>query len=79
MTCQDVCYINNSKSEEIIPIPVSENPIRVGYIGKASIGLTKSLFEEFYYNENRYNAVIKEAETLLKEAEEKYKNLHQLQ
>jgi chaperonin GroEL (HSP60 family) len=33
------------------------------------------LFEEFYYNENRYNAVVREAESILKEAEDKYKKL----
>lgn len=68
-------YINNNKSDNIDELPLPDNCIRVGYIGKASIGLNKSLFEEFYYNETRYNAVLKEAETLLKEAEDKYKKL----
>ena len=70
-----VRFINNSKPTNIDELPISDNAIRLGYIGKASIGLNKSLFEEFYYNENRYNAVLKEAEMLLKEAEDKYKKL----
>lgn len=68
-------YINSSKPDYIEEFRVADNAIRLGYVGKASIGLNKSLFEEFYYNENRYNAVIKEAESLLKEAEDKYKKL----
>lgn len=70
-----VRFINGNKPNDIEELPLPENAIRLGYIGKASIGLTKSLFEEFYYNENRYNAVIQEAEMLLKEAEDKYKKL----
>lgn len=70
-----VRFINTNKPANVTELPVADNAIRVGYIGKASIGLNKSLFEEFYYNENRYNAVLKEAETLLKEAEDKYKKL----
>ena len=70
-----VRFINSNRPENVTELPIAENAIRVGYIGKASIGLNKSLFEEFYYNENRYNAVVKEAETLLKEAEDKYKKL----
>ena len=70
-----VRYINNNRPANVDPIKAPTNGIRVGYIGKASIGLTKSLFEEFYYNEIRYNAVLKEAEFLMKEAEDKYKKL----
>lgn len=68
-------YINSAKPDHVEEFPIADNAIRLGYIGKASIGLNKSLFEEFYYNENRYNAVLKEAESLLKEAEDKYKKL----
>ena len=68
-------YINTDKPENVEPFAVADNAIRLGYIGKSSIGLKKSLFEEFYYNENRYNAVLKEAESILKEAEDKYKKL----
>lgn len=70
-----VRFINTDKPDSVTELPIAENAIRVGYIGSASIGLTKSLFEEFYYNETRYNAVVKEAEMLLKEAEDKYKKL----
>lgn len=70
-----VRFINNSRPDNVDELPITDNAIRLGYIGKASIGLNKSLFEEFYYNENRYNAVLKEAEMLLKEAEDKYKKL----
>jgi chaperonin GroEL (HSP60 family) len=68
-------FINSDKPEYIKEFSESENAIRLGYVGKASIGLTKSIFEEFYYNQNRYEAVVKEAELLLKEAEDKYKKL----
>ena len=68
-------FIKNNKPDNVEELPISDSAIRLGYIGKASIGLTKSLFEEFYYNENRYRAVLKEAEVLLKEAEDKYKKL----
>ena len=70
-----VRFINTDKPENVTELPVAENAIRVGYIGNASIGLNKSLFEEFYYNEARYNAVLREAEMLFKEAEDKYKKL----
>ena len=70
-----VRYINTNKPDHIEKIESPDNAIRLGYVGKASIGLNKSLFEDFYYNENRYHAVLKEAEMLLKEAEDKYKKL----
>lgn len=68
-------YINTNIPDNVTKIPMPENAIRVGYVGKASIGLNKSLFEDFYYNESRYNAVVKEAESTLKETEDKYKKL----
>ena len=68
-------YINSNKPDNVSVIPMPENAIRLGYVGKASIGLNKSLFEDFYYNETRYNAVVKDAMTNLKETEDKYKKL----
>jgi hypothetical protein len=40
-------FINTDKPDYITELPIAENAIRVGYIGNASIGLNKSLFEEF--------------------------------
>lgn len=68
-------YINSTKSELIQPFECNENAIRLGYVGKASVGLKSSLFTDFYYNENQYNAVLKDAEITLKETEDKYKKL----
>jgi hypothetical protein len=59
----------------IIPIDVPDDAIRLGYAGKCTIGLKTSIFKEFYYNENMYNASIKEAENTLKETEQKYARL----
>ena len=59
----------------IIPIDVPDDAIRLGYTGKCTIGLKTSIFKEFYYNENMYNASIKEAENTLKETEQKYARL----
>ena len=68
-------FINSNKPDNVREIEMPENTIRIGYIGRASLGLQKSLFEEFYYNEDRYNAVVKEAASALKELEDKYKKL----
>lgn len=70
-----VRFINGKESDDIERLPLSPNAIRLGYVGNGSIGLKKSLFTDFYYDENMYNKTLKDAEDILKETEEKYKKL----
>ena len=59
----------------ITPLEMPDDAIRLGYAGKCTIGLKTSIFKDFYYNENMYNACVKEAETSLKEVEQQYARL----
>lgn len=68
-------YINNKKPDGIEPMKISDDSIRLGYIGSATLGLKNSLFTDFYYNEERYNATLRDAKVELEEAEAKYKKL----
>ena len=52
-----------------------EDSINVGYCGYAKLGLKDSLFQGFFYNEERYNAHIKDAKDDLAEKEKKYQKL----
>ena len=70
-----VRFANDKKTDDIERLPLSPNAIRLGYVGNGSIGLKKSLFTDFYYDEKMYNATLKDAESILKETEEKYKKL----
>lgn len=55
--------------------PCGTSPIRLGYARGISIGLKTSIFADFFYDKDRYEACRKDAEMLLKEAEDKYKKL----
>lgn len=70
-----VRFANDKKTDDIERLPLSPNAIRLGYVGNGSIGLKKSLFTDFYYDEKMYNATLKDSESILKETEEKYKKL----
>ena len=70
-----VRFSNDKKSDDIERLPLSQNAIRLGYVGNGSIGLKKSLFTDFYYDEKMYVTTLKDAESILKETEEKYKKL----
>lgn len=52
-----------------------ENAIRLGYAKNISLGLKNSVIHTFFYNENRYQAILKDAKDVLYEMEEKYKKL----
>lgn len=56
-------------------IDLDENYITLGYTGSCSLGLKSSLFTEIYYDKNMYDAAVKEAASLLRETEDKYKKL----
>lgn len=57
--------------------PLVENYIQLGFVKEATIGLKEntSLFTGIIYDENRYQAALKDAEIDLKEKEEKYQKL----
>ena len=52
-----------------------EDSIRVGYAKNISLGLHKSVFHEFYYNEGRYEAILKDAKDTMEELQKKYQKL----
>lgn len=52
-----------------------ENFISLGYVKDCSLGLKDSIFHEFFYNKNRYDAIYKDAEVDLMEKEKKYQKL----
>lgn len=70
-----VRFINGKEFDNVERLPLSPNAIRLGYVGSGSIGLKKSLFTDFYYDKKMYDATLKDAESILKETEEKYKKL----
>lgn len=70
-----VRFTNDKKTDDIERLPLSANAIRLGYVGNGSIGLKKSLFTDFYYDEKMYSTTLKDAESILKETEERYKKL----
>lgn len=51
------------------------NKYRVGFVRNMSLGMKKSVFREFFYDENRYEVALNDAKTELRDLEEKYKNL----
>lgn len=70
-----VRFVNGIKPDDVERLPASDNAIRLGYVGNGSIGLKKSLFTDFYYDEKMYNTTLKDAYDILKDTEEKYKKL----
>lgn len=65
-------------SEEIKPFMVESNPenaIRIGYIGKCSLGQKQSVMSGFIYEDHIYQAYLKEAEKDLMDTEKKYQKL----
>jgi len=54
---------------------LSENAIRLGYFRDGDLGLKDSTIHTFFYDEARYNAVLKDAEEDLEEKEKKYQKL----
>lgn len=54
---------------------LADNHVGLGYVRKASLGLTESLFTDLVYDEDRYKVVLKEAEDILMETEAKYQKL----
>lgn len=56
-------------------VGVDDDAIRLGYTKDCTLGLMTSQFTNLIYDENRYKTSLKEAEDLLKEAQEKYKKL----
>lgn len=54
---------------------LGEEYIRIGYCGYGKIGLKNSIFQDFFYDEGRYDAHMKDAKNELETLEERYKNL----
>lgn len=54
---------------------LSENAIRLGYFRDGDLGLKDSTIHTFFYDEDRYNVVLKDAEEDLEEKEKKYQKL----
>lgn len=70
---------NMLAKHKMVPIndllPLIEGAVRVGFSRKISLGLKTSLFGEFVYNQNAYDAILKDAKVILKETEQKYQRL----
>ena len=54
---------------------LDEDAVRVGFAGNVNIGMKNSTFSDFYYNQNSYDAILKDAEITMRETEERYKKL----
>lgn len=54
---------------------LSENAIRLGYFRDGDLGLKDSTIHTFFYDEDRYNIILKDAEEDLEEKEKKYQKL----
>lgn len=52
-----------------------EDSIRVGYVKDVNLGLKRSVFHTFFYNEAKYEAILKDAKDQLEDTEKKYKKL----
>ena len=52
-----------------------ENPIRLGYVKDASLGLKSSVFAEFFYDKNKFDVIYQDAKDVLVETEKKYQKL----
>ena len=61
------------KAEKIFEL--DDSAIRIGYAGNVNIGMKNSTFSDFYYNQNSYDAILKDAEITMRDVEEKYKKL----
>lgn len=80
LDCNDMAIGKYIRGQDTIPEgchepELVENFIPLGYVKDCSLGLKDSLFHDFYYNENRYNAIYKDAEVDLEEKEKKYQKL----
>jgi chaperonin GroEL (HSP60 family) len=68
--------INEQLKENGLSSPtLSENAIRLGYFRDGDLGLKDSTIHTFFYDEDRYNVVLKDAEEDLEEKEKKYQKL----
>lgn len=63
-------FVNLAEANGLI-----DNNITLGFVRKASLGLTESIFTELVYDEERYKVILKEAEDILAETEAKYQKL----
>ena len=63
----------SGKTEKIFKL--DDSAIRIGYAGNVNIGMKNSTFSDFYYNQNSYEAILKDAEITMRDVEEKYKKL----
>lgn len=63
----------SGKTEKIFKL--DDSAIRIGYSGNVNIGMKNSTFSDFYYNQNSYEAILKDAEITMRDVEEKYKKL----
>lgn len=76
ISCNGNLVYYDTKNENQVPdTNYAKDAIRVGHVDSANLGLDMSTFAGFNYNENIYQATVKEAEDQLKEDEEKYQKL----
>lgn len=68
--------ISEQLKENGLSSPIlSENAIRLGYFRDGDLGLKDSTIHTFFYDEDRYNVILKDAEEDLEEKEKKYQKL----
>lgn len=60
-------------NDEILPL--DDNAIRLGFVKSCALGLKESQFTDLLYDEERYKVILKEAEDILEETEQKYQKL----
>ena len=67
--------INGKAPKNYSPITMIDDCVRIGYARDIKIGLTHTVVEDLYYNEDTYNAILKESKSLLDETRKKYQKL----
>lgn len=72
-------YGSDSLPEGYVPLSeysqVDEDALHLGFVRNCSLGLNTSQFTDMVYDENRYQAALKEAKDILEETEKKYQQL----
>ena len=74
-TATTIITSTGNETADILTYPLTDNALEVGFVGHVELGLNTSIYNDFYYDEDIYNACVAEAEKELNDATEKFKKL----
>lgn len=63
------------ETPDMLTYQLTDNALEVGFVGHVELGLNSSIYNEFYYDKDIYDACVAEAEKELNDATEKFKKL----